>query len=1088
MSCDNKDTPNDIAQEVKKTGYLIDNGGKRLGDGKADFGTDDLDTDVKNCLGKYLSTLTQGKSDTKTTNKFYVDGDNEEIDLSNTDGTPVGPTVNTNETSYTSDSAQPWLSQYSNSEYADEGKKNLDNFLSKGGLNKEANNPVNDLAAPWDGHELLKQVALGGEGEFATVTDQNDSTATGAVQKYTSQVLAGFNRFDIGENRSFSPNDNNYNGVKESDEAVVASVQKTLGAYQKDSQVLKHGTLRKIGSSLSLRSSLENSAVQGVDPDSALAKDLASLLPGGSQLLDPFSGAGDLGTEGPVNAEDLRAYKVLSDLLLSIEGDRIASDEMRKQNVDINTTLSNKQKSLGNMNNNVDIFSGLLPVGMISLHITLALVLFVTVEALALIFGLLAKPSRLAKDKTGANRLGIFVEQQQEDGLLGDLLGGLGKIATFMGVKPFTFNFQQTVTEGLFVYLGLEPPFNAEDLKEFALDAPGYYATMSRMAIRSVQSISRAFDQAAGGSLTDVVNSITGIVQAIRESKIIKLINYYAQLGDKRLSLVATGFENEIGTSDGFAKISGVDKLSTNISPLVAGGAFKAEVFDKVRKNRLSNRRKLAWANSTANSMLLLPNSVVKAAQDLRLDQSGRPQSYHKVGKGKPTEKVKISAAERRDLEAWLDAEYVPFYFHDVRTNEIISFHAFLSALNEGYTANYETSNGFGRVDPVRTYTNTERTLELTFTAVATSENDFDTMWAKINKLVTMVYPQWSQGRAVTLAGSGDKNNRLIQPFSQVMTASPMVRLRVGDLIRSNYSRFNLARLFGFGTGSGQLDGSTILKSAKAQRQLAGVWQSGDLALLRANSDPVSSAFNTGYAPDEGMQFLSIAPPIPGLDPSGTKLPLRLTSPVLVQVDSVDPNTGKISIKPVNDIGQPQSGGLALSFGEEIGKYIVHTDDLIIIDDIAAATEFVFGSSDPTALASLEKALLESINKDRSPATILSPAVNPIVKSFEESGGKGLAGFITSLNFEWFGDGNPWETERYGSRAPKMCEISISFSPVHDIAPGIDANGFNRAPLYNVGDAMNGVAGDGDDEIGAGKIRFNSLKTLETRNRNKDQG
>jgi hypothetical protein len=1080
MSCDDKDTPSDIAQEVKKTGYLINDGG----DGTADFGTDDLDTDVKNCLGKYLSTLTQGKSDTKTTNKFYVDGDNENIDLSNTDGTPVGPTVNTNNASHTSDSFQPWLSQYSNSEYADEGKKNLGNFLSKGGLNKETISPTNVASAPWDGHELLKYVATDDQGTF-TNTSNNPDTPTGAVQKYTSQVLAGFNRFDVGENRSFSPKGNSYNGVKESDEAIVASVQKTLGTYQKDSQVLKHGTLRKIGSSLSLRSSLENSAVKGVDPDSALAKDLASLLPGGSQLLDPFSGAGDLGTEGPVNAEDLRAYKVLSDLLLSIEGDRIASDEIRKQNVDINTTLSNKQKSLGNMNNNVDIFSGLLPVGMITLHITLALVLFVTVEALALIFGLLAKPSRLAKDRTGANRLGIFVEQQQEDGLLGDFLGGLGKIATFMGVKPFTFNFQQTVTEGLFVYLGLEPPINAEDLKEFALDAPGYYATMSRMAIRSVQSISRAFDQVAGGSLIDVTNSITGIVQAIRESKIIKLINYYAQLGDKRLSLVATGFENEIGTSDGFAKISGVDKLSTNISPLVAGGAFKAEVFDKVRKNRLSNRRKLAWSNSTANSMLLLPNSIVKAAQDLRLDQAGRPQSYNKVGKVKPTEFAKISAEERRDLEAWLDAEYVPFYFHDVRTNEIISFHAFLSTLNESYTANYETSNGFGRVDPVRAYTNTERTLELTFTAVATSENDFDIMWAKINKLVTMVYPQWSQGREVTLAGSGDKN-KLIQPFSQVMTASPMIRLRVGDLIRSNYSRFNLARLFGFGAGSIKNAPNNSKVQSKVQRQLEGVWLDGDFALLRANSDPVSSAFNTGYSPDEGMQFLSIAPPIPGLSPSGTKLPLRLTSPVLVQVDSVDRDTGKISIKPVGDVGQPQSGGLALSFGEEIGKYIVYADDLIIVDDditLASIPE-----NDPAKLAQLEQFLLEQINGNNSPAVILSPAVNPIVKSFEESGGKGLAGFITSVNFDWLGDGNPWETERYGSRAPKMCEISISFSPVHDIAPGIDANGFNRAPLYNVGDAMNGVAGDSDDEIGAGKIRYNSLKTLETRNRNKDQG
>jgi hypothetical protein len=1068
MSCDDKDTPNDIAQEVKKTGYLINDGG----DGKADFGTDDLDTGVKNCLGKYLSTLTQGKSDTKTTNKFYVDGDNEEIDLSNTDGTPVGPTVNTNNTSHTNDSFQPWLSQYSNSEYADEGKKNLGNFLSKGGLNKETISPTNVASAPWDGHELLKHVATDDQGTF-TNTSNNPDTPTGAVQKYTSQVLAGFNRFDIDEGQSFSQNRFTLPGAGPG--AGVATLQKELGVYDKNATVLSDNVLQKVGRSLSLISSLEIGS-RGGDPDSAAVRNKA-LLPGSAQLQNPFS------AEGPITAEDLRAYKVLSDLLLAVEGNQIAAGEARRQNVNINTDFSNSQKSEGNMNNNVDIFSGLLPVGMIALHITLALVLFVTVEALALIFGLLAKPSRLAKDQLGINKLGIYVEQQQEGGIGGALLGGLGKIATFMGVKPFTFNFQQAVTEGLFVYLGLEPPFNAEDLREFALDAPGYYATMSRMAIRSVQSISKAFDQVAGGSVVDVANSITGIVQAIRESKIIKLINYYAQLGDKRLSLVATGFENEIGTSDGFASVSGINKLSSRLTKKAAGGAFDIGIFDKVRKSRLSGRKKLAWSNSTANSMLLLPNSIVKASSDLNLP-TAQPKSYNKVGQVKPTEYAKISAAERRDLEAWLDAEYVPFYFHDVRTNEIISFHAFLSALNESYTANYETTSGFGRIDPVRIYTDTERSLNVTFTAVATSENDFDIMWAKINKLVTMVYPQWSQGREVTLAGSGNKNNSLIQPFSQVMTSSPMIRLRIGDLIRSNYSRFNLSRLFGFGGGSTE----TVNDPTKAvvARQLRGDWRSGDFALLRANSDPVSSAFNTGYAPAEGMQFLSIAPPIPGFDLNETKLPLRLTSPVLVQVDKTE--EGKIFIKPVNDIGQPKSGGLALSFGEETGKYIAYSDDLIIIDysELTIST-FTIDPASQSATA-LEKKLLEQINGDKSPATILSPSVNPIVKSFEESGGKGLAGFITSLGFEWLGDGNPWETERYGSRAPKMCEITITFAPVHDIAPGIDANGFNRAPLYNVGSAMNGVAGNSDDEINAGNIRFNGLKERETRDRNKDQG
>ena len=38
--------------------------------------------------------------------------------------------------------------------------------------------------------------------------------------------------------------------------------------------------------------------------------------------------------------------------------------------------------------------------------------------------------------------------------------------------------------------------------------------------------------------------------------------------------------------------------------------------------------------------------------------------------------------------------------------------------------------------------------------------------------------------------------------------------------------------------------------------------------------------------------------------------------------------------------------------------------------------------------------------------------------------------------------------------------MSVSFDPIHDIAPGIDHRGYNRAPVYQVGDAARSMAGD----------------------------
>ena len=76
---------------------------------------------------------------------------------------------------------------------------------------------------------------------------------------------------------------------------------------------------------------------------------------------------------------------------------------------------------------------------------------------------------------------------------------------------------------------------------------------------------------------------------------------------------------------------------------------------------------------------------------------------------------------------------------------------------------------------------------------------------------------------------------------------------------------------------------------------------------------------------------------------------------------------------------------------------------------------------------------------------------NPIMRAFETTMGRGLAGVITSLNFDWGLNGEfGWDVERFGHNAPNACKISISFTPIHDIVPGLDSDGMMRAPVFNV--------------------------------------
>jgi hypothetical protein len=86
---------------------------------------------------------------------------------------------------------------------------------------------------------------------------------------------------------------------------------------------------------------------------------------------------------------------------------------------------------------------------------------------------------------------------------------------------------------------------------------------------------------------------------------------------------------------------------------------------------------------------------------------------------------------------------------------------------------------------------------------------------------------------------------------------------------------------------------------------------------------------------------------------------------------------------------------------------------------------------------------------------------NPIVRSFESTRGRGLAGFITDLKMDW-GD-STWEIKE-GSRAPIMMKLSLSFSPIHDIPMGLDSDGAMRSVAYGVGPTSRSIGRDPYDD------------------------
>ena len=106
----------------------------------------------------------------------------------------------------------------------------------------------------------------------------------------------------------------------------------------------------------------------------------------------------------------------------------------------------------------------------------------------------------------------------------------------------------------------------------------------------------------------------------------------------------------------------------------------------------------------------------------------------------------RFSKADVRRYETVLDTQYMPFYFQDLRTNEILAFHAFVEGISDSFSPKWTATSGFGRMDPVQTYESTTRSIGITFHIIATNELDFSQMYLQINRLVNLVYPSWSAG------------------------------------------------------------------------------------------------------------------------------------------------------------------------------------------------------------------------------------------------------------------------------------------------------------------------------------------------------
>ncbi len=485
-------------------------------------------------------------------------------------------------------------------------------------------------------------------------------------------------------------------------------------------------------------------------------------------------------------------------------------------------------------------------------------------------------------------------------------------------------------------------------------------------------------------------------------------------------------------------------------------------------------------SNEQTNDLFYGLLQVVAAPAGLSTNASSA--ALNKLGEPVPDAPSanRFSREEVEAIENMLEAEHVPFYFHDLRTNEIVAFHAFLNALSDSFSPQYNASSGFGRIDDVQIYSKTSRSINIDFTLISYNKKDMREMYFKMNKLIAMVYPQFSRGTMLEHNGP-DGVTRFVQPFSQVTTATPVIRMRVGDLIKSNYSREAIARLMGVADPNFQVleqydPVTTTIEGVSCETATMEIynqvnevpltpegghddtrgWPVGSIVILDPPYNPL-----VAFDPDTNTV---------GSDWSATivegNIGVKILSyhPFSNPLGGTSPNQEEIVIKvelvPSNPApGFPTQNRIATrnSTGEAITTAFLSYRDINHMDSAALICHGVNTAIFPDTAASLED--VDVTTQDPPPTTAEIDAMrerlfgdkNPIMRSFETTAGRGLAGVITSLNFDWgINDTINWDTRNFGYKAPKGCKISIAFTPIHDVAPGLDSDGMIRAPVFNV--------------------------------------
>jgi hypothetical protein len=543
-------------------------------------------------------------------------------------------------------------------------------------------------------------------------------------------------------------------------------------------------------------------------------------------------------------------------------------------------------------------------------------------------------------------------------------------------------------------------------------------STLSKIGQNRLFMLIRRFHQKADWHKNVLYKAKSKSPENFVDKFIVELNYYYVKFIIERMNIglkLKNYYKHLDGNTKKFNRSARLKDSSNGLNILKYDRSSKTlKIEDFVSNNnhiKNKNETRQSMSNSALPQAFILPDSFIRS-MGVKESTDGNVKLFSKAFAEEHVSSYFINTSKSQErlspqvvaeMEEYYEKEMMPFYFQDLRTNEIIGFHAFIDSITDNFNPNYNPTKGFGRIDAVQHYIDTTRNVNVTFTLAAMSKEDHDLMWYQINKIVSMCYPQWSEGfKKKTKDGEKVTEDQFgkVFPFTQVPTASPLIRMRIGDVIKSNYTKHAIEKLHGSGNKE-YIPEDRMGKAIVDQKATEYYLLPGEYKRFDANTFHIVKE-------------------------------LLFLDPILFRIEH-----------------QGNEKFSTIDFGQD-GK--VEVDNKSIVEYIKPVfVKQVYKEKDYQKYTKAFKDYTKAYDKADN-------VNNPVTAAYETTLGKGLAGFITMLDVNY--NDQLWETEVVGSKAPKLVKLTINFAPIHDIPPGLDADGSMRAPVYNTGRIINTMYGD----------------------------